>query len=169
LITRRDFLKSATLSVFSLSALSLLPSGCADYPEPPQPLQVLSPKEHAVLHALAQRILPLEKEDPIDVASSIDQYLATLPPIYQSQFKGLLLLFEYSPFLLGFYGARFSHLNSQQQDESLEAWARSRFGWRRMGFQAVKSLCMQRYYMDERTWGRIGYDGPWVKKSLPLK
>ncbi len=164
-ITRRSFLKSATLSVLSLSALSLLPSGCANYPLAPQPLQILSPKEYAILKALAQRIVPLEKEDPVDVALAVDRYLATLPSVYQSQFKGLILLLEYSPFVLGFYGSRFSRLNPHKQHEFLNGWALSRWGWRRAGFQAVKSFCVQRYYMDERTWGHIGYDGPWIQRE----
>lgn len=164
-IHRRDFLKSATLSVLSLSALALLPSGCAQYPEVEKPLALLSPKEYAILNALAKRILSLDKNDSVDVAFSVDQYLATLPKVYQSQFKGLLLLFEHTPFLFEFQWSRFTNLPPEAQDRFIRGWAESSIGWRRSAFQAVKRFCTQRYYMDERTWKRIGYDGPWVRRA----
>ena len=56
--------------------------------------------------------------------------------------------------------SRFTRMSDAEKDASLRAWTQSRLGVRRMGFMALRNLCLLGYYSQPATWQAIGYKGP---------
>ncbi|MCM3878354.1 MAG: hypothetical protein NEA02_18295, partial [Thermoanaerobaculia bacterium] len=54
----------------------------------------------------------------------------------------------------------FTASGARKQDERLRAWAGSRVGVFRTGYQAMKRLVCACYYAAPETWPALGYPGP---------
>jgi hypothetical protein len=136
---------------------------------PRAPLRLLSADEHAVLAAVAARIVPGDGADArwpraeaLDCAGKVDALMATTHPDVGRDFRRLLRLTE-----SGFVGLLaagsprpFSRAEPAEQDARLEAWRRSRFALLRSGYQALKRLCHAAYYSSPEVYELIGYPGP---------
>ncbi len=136
---------------------------------PRAPLKLLSADEHAVLAAVAARIVPGDgadarwpRADALDCAGKIDALMATVHPDVGHDFRRLLRLFE-----SGFVGLLtagsprpFTRAAPAEQDARLEAWRRSRFALLRSGYQALKRLCDAAYYSSPEIYPLVGYPGP---------
>ena len=125
-----------------------------------------SPRQHAVLQAVALRILdgaepPPSQDGAVAQCQFIDRYVAALAKPLRDDLQALLALVEYAP-LFGF-AARFTRLPDTEQDAVLRHLETSRFPLLRQAFAALKSLCCLAHYQDERSFAAIGYSGPLVR------
>lgn len=138
--------------------------------EPPRgPLRLLSADEHAVLAAVAARIVPGDGADArwprataLDCAGKVDALMATVHPDVGHDFRRLLRLCE-SGFVGTFLAGSprpFTRASAAEQDARLEAWRRSRLAILRSGYQALKRLCDAVYYSSPEIYPLIGYPGP---------
>ena len=169
---RRRFLKrglfGGALLVFG-GALPFVFRTTRRGPPPRGPLRLLSADEHAVLAAVAARIVPGDGADArwppaeaLDCAGKVDVLMATVHPDVGHDFRRLLHLCESS-----FVGALiagsprpFTRAPPAEQDARLEAWRRSRLAILRSGYQALKRLCDAVYYSSPEIYPLIGYPGP---------
>lgn len=121
--------------------------------------------EREVLRAICARLLPGGGRAPaaaeVDVAGRMERLLHALGAT--SDFRRLLALFEWSPWLFEAKPGRFTRLSAESQDQVIRGWATSRLGFRRSGFVAIKRLAMSIYYTQQETWAAIGFPGPWLQ------
>jgi hypothetical protein len=134
-----------------------------------KPLQLLSAGEHAVLAAIAARVVPGDgappawpSADAVDCAGKIDSLLALTHPAVGADFKRLLGLFENG--LAGLFihhsPTPFTQLAPAEQDARLEAWRRSHLTLLRSGYQALVRLVHATYFSSPEVYPLLGYPGP---------
>jgi hypothetical protein len=137
-----------------------------------KPLLSLSPLELAVVEHAARRIAASDRPedrsipsaDDVDVAGFVDAYVAKMsPPMRRDLGRAFLYLEEVAPLTVGL-ASRFSLLGPADQDRVLAALEASPVMLLRGAFAGIKSLVFMGYYRDARTWGILGYGGPWVGK-----
>src|SRR6185436_18372043 len=171
-VPRRGFLKKGILG----GALLLIGGGAGlalrstRLGKPPRkPLRLLAAGEHAVLAAIAARVVPGDGAPPawpsaeaVDCAGKIDALLALAHPAVGEDFKRLLGLFENG--LTGLFIHRsptpFTQLAPSDQDARLEAWRRSRLTLLRSGYQALVRLVHATYFSSPEVYPVLGYPGP---------
>jgi len=177
--SRRKFLKRGLLGGGLLALAGTLPFAFRTTllgRRPRRELKLLTLEEHAVLAAIAARLVPGDGAGPtwpsaeaVDCAGKIDALLATTHPDVGSDFRRLLRLFE-SGFLGTFIAASprpFTRATPAEQDIRIEAWRRSHLAVIRSGYQALKRLAHAAYYSSPEVYGRVGYPGPPVVPQLP--
>lgn len=128
-------------------------------------LRVLSPREYAVVMALASRMVPERQgfvsPGTMGVGVRFDATLSLLPMETAREVKRLLVLFDNALMSLWSGHARpFSQLAAEEQDRVLAHWRDSRLLFRRTGLEALRKLIIGSYYSDSRTWASVGYSGP---------
>lgn len=166
---RRSFLKrglvgSALLALGGGAALFFRPG--KEVALPPEGLLALSPREYAVVTALAGRmILPTGAFPPIEqvrVAFNADRILTKVDATALTEMKQLLNLFENAlpNFLFGLRLAPFTQLSEADQDAVLAEWNRSGVALRRTGYTALRGLVLAAYFVRPETWAAAGYPGP---------
>ena len=161
--TRRGFLRlaGATTAFTALAQLRLAPLALADDDGGEH---FFDPWETEVLTQIAERMLDTGGEAPsvreTGTVASIDLLCRGLDPALSDQLPMALRLFEYGPILFDLSFSRFTRMSDAEKDASLRAWADSRLGVRRMGFMALRNLCLLGYYSQPATWQSIGYKGP---------
>jgi hypothetical protein len=177
--SRRTFLKRGLLGGGLLLAAGSLPFAFRTTllgRRPRRELRLLTVQEHAVLAAVAARLVPGDGAGPtwptaeaVDCAGKIDALLATVHPDVGSDFRRLLRLFE-SSFLNTFIAGSprpFTRATPADQDARLEAWRRSSLAMLRSGYQAMKRLTHAAYYSSPEVFARVGYPGPPVVPKVP--
>jgi hypothetical protein len=133
---------------------------------PADGLLVLTPKELAVVTALAWRLIPRRDGFPdveaLQVARGCDRILALVDATALTETKQLLLLLENAlpNFLFGRRTSTFTVMSTDEQDEVLREWQTSRITVRRSGFTALRGLVMAAYFQSDKTWAPTGYPGP---------
>lgn len=171
-VSRRTFLKDTFLGAFFLSLGGMLAPfwRLSVSPAVPDHLQFLSPDEFVLLRAIAERLIGLEagKEAvPESVMIEADRYLAAEDRRSQEEFHQLLSVFG-SPlftFLFDFRFSGFLSMSPSDQETYLEDWMTSSFAFRRRAFQALKRLCLSRYYLESDHWQEIGYEGMFLPED----
>jgi hypothetical protein len=162
--SRRRLLQTGLLGG---ALLALGGTGLALYPSrevgaPTSPLVCLSSRSFQVLVAVARRVVSAKGADPVAVAHGVDRALSYALPETQAEVDKLLGLFENAlPGL--FLDGRvlpFTRLSPTSQDSVLESWRTSRITVRRVGYQALRRLVLAAYYMEESSWGPLGYAPP---------
>jgi len=130
---------------------------------------VLSAKELAVLMALADRLLP---EEPgwltareARVAERIDRELSFHTRKFQADVQAALLLVEHGGLAHGRL-TRFTRLTGAEQDQALQRMATGA-DLERQAVSGLKVMASFFYYCDERTWPKVGYQGPLVQTASP--
>jgi hypothetical protein len=171
-IPRRGFLKKGlaggALLVLGGSAGIALRSTRVGTP-PRAPLKLLSPAQHAVLAAVAARVVPGEgapagwpTAEAVDCAGKIDGLLALAHPEVGTEFKQLLGLFENG--LTGLVTrtgwSPFTRLSPAEQDARLRAWGTSRLKILRSGYEALVRLVHATYFSSPEVYPLVGYPGP---------
>jgi hypothetical protein len=154
-LSRRAFLgRSLALAV------SLPLAGCSRPPveNAPKDLRFFTPQQWQTLDAAAQRLVPGVEQA---VATTADQLFAQANPRLKADLQKLLDTFENYTFLGGEWG-RFSAMSPERQDRYLLNWQASSLGVKRQAFVGLNRLAGMLYYMEPRSWARIGYAGPWV-------
>jgi hypothetical protein len=127
-----------------------------------QALRALTPRQFAVLAAVASRTVTAPKADPITIAERVDAQMATAPPEVRADFGKLLLLFEnaLAGFVLDGRPKPFTRLSPEAQDDVLADWRDSRLVVRRSGYAILRKLTQAAYYAAPDGWADIGYPGP---------
>ena len=165
-LSRRAFLRRGTATAGLVGLIRLRPAVGA-VPSATQGWLFLDDDRADLLSAIAERMvftgdaaMPSFRETrAIEV---VDAALWQADDVVQEQLDWLLWAFEYGPPIFDLRWATFRGLDDAGRDGYIRGWAESRFGLRRMGFQALKNLSMLGYYSQDATWGGIHYDGPWT-------
>lgn len=166
---RRSFLKrglvgGAVLALGGGTALFLRPG--KEWDLPPDGLLTLSPREYAVVMALAARMIPVSGEFPtlekVRVGFNADRILTQVDVTALKEMKQLLNLFENAlpNFLFGLRFAPFTQLGAAEQDAVIGEWSRSTLTVRRTGYTALRGLVLAAYFVKPETWAAVGYPGP---------
>lgn len=137
---------------------------------PPGPLQALSPRQYAVLVAVAEVVLPpragLPTAEEVGVAAKVDALLARLHPGVAAELGQALLLLENAlPGLILDQRARpFTQGSLEERTRVLERWRTSRLKVRRQVVRGLSALVSSAYWSDPRTHAFVGYRGPpaWI-------
>ncbi|MFQ5666596.1 MAG: hypothetical protein ACE5I7_09210 [Candidatus Binatia bacterium] len=169
-LSRRSVLRYMAVSAGLLALSRLRPAAAlAAPPVAAVGLQVLTGRQAQVLAAVIERMvftggdgMPAVRDTR--AVATIDQALLQLAPSVQSQFRWLLVAFEWGPPLLEGKLNTFTGMLPRGRDDYIRSWATSRLRIRRLGFRALKNLSMLGYYSQDATWKGIHYDGPWVAR-----
>lgn len=133
---------------------------------PADGLLVLTPREYAIVSALAWRLVPRREGFPsvetVQVARACDRILSLVDATALEETKQLLMLLENAlpNFLLGRRLSTFTTMSTDAQDAVLTEWQTSRITLRRTGYTALRGLVMAGYFSSQATWAAIGYPGP---------
>lgn len=166
---RRGFLKrgvvgGAVLALGGGTALFLRPG--KEWPLPAEGLLALSPREYAVVMALAERMMPVSGDyptiDKMQVGLNADRILTKVDETALKEMKQLLNLFENAlpNFLFGLRITPFTQMAAADQDAVLAEWMRSGLEVRRTGYTALRGLVLAAYFVKHETWAAVGYPGP---------
>lgn len=127
-----------------------------------------STREREILAAVVERMV--DTGDPAAPAvretgtlETIDRLVGSLDAEVSKPLRPLLLLLEWSPPVFDFRFSRFTALGPEEQDAHLDGWRRSRLGFRRRAFYALRNLAFLGYWTQEETWPLIGYAGPLLR------
>lgn len=162
--SRRKFLKKGLFGGLLLAlgggVLALYPSG--HVASPTGPLLALEPLSFQVLVAVAGRMVVAKTANAVAIAHAVDLALTRTSPEAQADMNKLLSLLENALPGLVFDGRvqPFTRLSLESRDRVLESWRTSRFALRRSGYQALRKLCLASHYLEEKTWGPLGYKPP---------
>lgn len=168
---RRVFLKR---SVWSLAALSTAGAagwtGCTAGEAPAAGLEILSPREYAILRAVAARFVPSGGPydlgaDEVGVALKLDRFLATAEAEVASNFRAGLWLLELGAPLFGPGWRRFTARDGASQDACLRGLLAGRPRIALEIYDGFKRATLFAFYDDDAVWPHLGYDGPWVRKA----
>ncbi len=129
--------------------------------------RVLSSREASILAAAAAAMLPFDEATPtpLEVAANVDRYLVGMPETQLADVHKLFILVEHGT-LLGGSLLRLTRLRASARDAFLRSLASSG-GLLAQAYRGVRDLCMVGYYQDPRTWGPLGYTGPWAVPGKP--
>ncbi|MBX7114141.1 MAG: gluconate 2-dehydrogenase subunit 3 family protein [Myxococcaceae bacterium] len=135
-------------------------------PLPEEGLKVLSPRQYAVLHALAEALIPASGAFPsaekLRVAFEADRILERVDVTAQTEITALIGLFE-NALANAIFGQRlrpFTQLEPTEREKAALEWRDSRLAVRRTGFRALRGLLMAAYYGNPAVFAAIGYAGP---------
>jgi hypothetical protein len=164
--SRRAFLKGLAVASAAVGAGGAL-SSCGGYEKAPEGLLFLDDKQYAVIRAFADRVVPAGgpyPEGALDtgVVEFFDKFAATDYPEVQKDFKNAIALIEHGPLLLKGKFTRFTDMTPDEQDEYLASWQNSSITLLRGAFLGFKRLCFMGFYINEKVWPSIGYEGPLV-------
>jgi hypothetical protein len=134
--------------------------------EAPAVLQVLSPRAHAILVAVAEAVCPDGPPWPsptaLGVAAKVDAVLARMDAADADQIVVALHLLEsaLAGAILDQRVGPFSSRPLALRRRSLEGWKISALPVRQTAFKALRGLCATAYFADPRTFAAVGYPGP---------
>ena len=162
--SRRRFLKTGLLggAVLALGGVGLALYPSKEVGVATAPLLAVDARSFQVLIAVASRIVTAKGRDPVAIAHGVDRSLSYALPETQEGVNKLLGLFENALPGLVLDGRikPFTRLSAESQDGVLESWRTSRIELRRLGYQALRKLCLASYYMEESSWGPLAYTPP---------
>ena len=120
-------------------------------------LRFFSEREYLLVQHIVRRIIPQSAMTKLNVALKIDSLLSQARKRTADKFRLVLALIEYGGMWSRIAHARFSKMSVSQQERYLASWERSAWEIKRIGFQAVKRICLGAFYGSEESWGLIGY------------
>lgn len=133
---------------------------------PPEGLQVLSPRQYAVVHALAECLIrpqpPFPSVEELRVAFEVDKILVKVDVTARDEVTALLELFE-NGLAQALFGARtqpFTQLSLDERERVAFEWRDSRLAVRRTGFRALRGLVMAAYFGNPKSHAAANYPGP---------
>lgn len=167
--SRRGVLKKGLFggALLFLGSTGLLVSRASKYvPLPDERLKVLSPRQYAVLHALAETLISsggaFPQAEKMRVAFEADRILERVDVTAQSEITALIELFE-NALANAIFGQRFrpfTQLEPAEREKVAQEWRDSKLAVRRTGFRALRGLLMAAYYGNPAVFAAIGYAGP---------
>ena len=163
-IGRRDFLRGSVFGGILLSS-GFLFSGCGSYPEGRLALQVFTSKEFHILEKVMETFLPQLDDSVLSVSDAravafFDSLLVRAPQELVKNLKSLLWIFEHGTFLMAGKFSRFTKLSLQDRYEVLESFMKSDSALKKTIYIALMKITMGMYYVNDKTWQSIRYDGP---------
>ena len=167
--SRRGFLKTGIFGGVLLAiggGAGLFLRGSKELAPPAEGLLALNAREHAVVVAIAARLMPVSGAFPshesVRVGFNADRIAAKLDPTALAEMKQLLNLFENAlpNFLFGLRVSPFTQMTGEAQDQTLKEWMTSKLVLRRSGFTALRGLTLAAYFVKPETWAAVGYPGP---------
>lgn len=177
-LSRRRFLKTAlwaSAGVVAVAAggFALLSRSPHDAEAVPQGLLHIEPAQYRLFNQLALVLLPtagttLPPVSEIPVAKHVDAILGALPADIRKQlFGGLALLDNAAIFS---HGKRLIDLEPAAAQEYLASWVDADSVIKRTLGQVATKLTHTGYWMDERTWPALEFDGAVSRKwGLPSR
>ncbi len=135
---------------------------------------LLNDTQFRTLEAICATLAPPVADDPAGVAAEVARQViapiaAACGPEEQNDFRRALSLFASRGMNLALTGRfrLFIQMDQAGRERVLRAWASSRIGRLRSGFQTLKRLALSRYYarIDAQTgsnphWAALNYPGP---------
>jgi hypothetical protein len=164
--TRRSIIKRGLLGgalLFVGGALSLALRKSAKVPVPSEGLLVLTEREHAVMEAVALRMLVgAPGLSTARLGLACDRLASKADATAQVELRQLLQLFENAlpNFVFGGRWAVFTKQAPEEQDATLREWRDSKLIVRRSGYNALRALAMGAYYSNAAVWPFVHYPGP---------
>jgi hypothetical protein len=133
--------------------------------------RVLSPKALGVLSALCVRVCPAPAPGhpgaaALRVAERVDSELRFHTPKFRGDVEAALLLVEHGGLLHG-EATRFTRRPPEAQDAYLTRMGLGGTALERQAFASLKLLALFFYYVDERTFPAMHYDGPFQPRKAP--
>jgi hypothetical protein len=130
----------------------------------------LTDAHRRTLRALGDTLFPSTgPDDPAGgdiVPGGVDALLAGMDADTVKKLGAVVSAFEVAALFR--YGRTFSKLSDDKRFRYVDGWMRSRLAPRRIIYRALRVLCANAYYNDERVWPLLGYDGPLVgRKKAP--
>lgn len=175
-LTRRRFLTVGGIGAALLGGgtwLALRGGGDAHYRAlcPGATPRVLSVKELGVLATFCERACqPSDPSQPlahvVRVAERIDKELTFHTAKMQSDVKAAIQVLEHGGWL-HLAPTRFSRLRPSEQDAYVVRMLEQGNELERQVASNLKLLALFFYYVDERTWPGIHYEGPFAAKKPP--
>ena len=115
------------------------------YPVTPGGMKVLGKKNHAIVCAIGEALLPEGGEIPLSyiqagVPRFIDGYLVLVPPLTRRLMLALFFLMEHATYIFAFTPRRLSSLPVDKRVKYLEGWEYSLFYPRRMAFISLRAI-----------------------------
>lgn len=170
---RRLFLKlgigSAALLAVSGGVLRYLRHGYAAQLTSEDTPIALSIKEFAVIKAVVRTLVPAGDGFPdgvsLGIPQRIDEEFYVAPPAIRSDLAAGIQLLEHATIASG-YSARFTALSPPDQRAYLQALSTGKRETLRQVVLALKQVVHLFYYAHPSVWGRIGYDGPFVREPV---
>ena len=123
---------------------------------------VLTIRETEFLKAVSDTVFPAGGEIPLsgseaEIPCYMDQYLSSLPARYRMFIRLLFFLFEYSTLIFSGSPAGLSTMKPDRRQGYLEGWESSRFYFRRMAAQSLKTLLCIAYLGNESVREAVGF------------
>ena len=159
--------------LFAVSGIGLSFQSSKPYPHDEGNRLTFSARELSILAAIAETILPQNKDFPsgltLKVAEGVDTLLSKAHPDAVAEIKQLLMLLENAALngLTHFHPVPFSQMLLEERSQILDGWASSPLGLQRKGFKALNGLCQSAYYAQSSVYNLVGYEGP-PAHILPL-
>lgn len=122
----------------------------------PYTLGVWHEWQYRSLRAMQSRIT--DNSQGVTGATAFDRTLSVIggfATLHQDRLRGFISILEAASLIS--HRVRFSALQTDAQDDVLNAWATSKIPARRAAFHGLKSVCMMGFYSDDQTWNSIGY------------
>lgn len=130
-------------------------------------------RDRKVLRGILRAIIPAGGNriafgaDEVGLDETFLEYILKLGKPALWAFRGLLILFEYGPFLFGPSRRAFTRLTPKQQEAYLQGFEESRFFWRRQMIFPIKFLASMHFYGHPRVEEALGYGPAWRDESSP--
>lgn len=177
-LSRRRFLKtalwaSAGLAAAAAGGFALLGRSAHDNDAVPADLVHIEPAQYRLFNQLALVLLPtagtaLPPVSEIPVARHVDAILGALTPDTRKQLAGGLALLDNAAIFS--HGKRLIDLEPAQAQAYLASWVDSDSVIKRTLGQVATKLTHTGYWMDERTWPALEFDGAVSRKwGLPSR
>ena len=171
---RRNLLTMGGVAgLFAVTGIGLSLQSTKSYPHDDNSRLTFSARELSILAAVAETILPQNKDFPsgltLKVAEGVDSLLSKSHPSVIAEIKQLLMLLENAALngLTHFHPIPFSQMLLEERTQILDGWATSPLALQRKGFKALNGLCQSAYYAQSSVHSLVGYDGP-PAHILPL-
>lgn len=175
-LARRRFLAVGVVGGAALAAggwLAARGGGEAHYASlcPGARPRVLDVKELGVLAAFCARVCPEPGSAhpgpaAVRVAERIDRELSFHTAKLRADVRAAIFLLEHGGWLHA-APTRFTRLGGPEQDAYLRRMGVDGRELERQVFSNLRLLALFFYYVDDRTWGAIGYNGPFVPRMAP--
>ena len=150
--------------LFAVTGIGLSLQSTKPYPHDDNNRLTFSARELSILAAVAETILPPNKDFPsgltLKVAEGVDSLLSKAHPSVIAEIKQLLMLLENAALngLTHLHPIPFSQMPLEERTAIFDGWASSPLALQRKGFKALNGLCQSAYYAQQRFKSRP--DGP---------
>lgn len=168
--TRRRLLAGGVVSAVALAGGGALSWFTLGYRKSDRRFVALSDKEAVVVASLVDAFFPKDGDLPagadLGLVDRIDEELFSQPAAVRDDVKAAIQLIEHAPPLFGAFG-RFSSLDRATRVRVFRALMQRGPDVVVQAAVGLKEIASLAYWSNEKTWGAIGYDGPWQKTPVP--